>query len=456
MATQPLRESRRRIARRCAFLLLFAALVVKPSRPIRAQTEGVLDPSFYFDGKYTLPPGSGNQTIWAMVAAPDGRLVVAGYRNAPGGESTLFWAALDGETAPTICSPVTVAGGTSAGAHAAAFDDQGRLLLAGSAAFGLAGQEGIALRYLYPACDLDETWNGDGIFVSSQTLSASFEGIAVDSQQRVVLGGNTPGGDTVLAARLTTSGLYDFGFAGDGHLELDLGAGVEIAAMRLQADDRILLGGSIANPAENRNFLAVRLDPLGDLDSTFSGDGVAEVDFGLEHDSAYDLAVDPVGGGLILVGKSGYPLPVAAVARLNSAGVLDSTFGGGDGRWTDSVADITALSAVMVQSDGKLLLAGDFKDVDEDYDFLAYRLTPGGTLDGSFGFFGAASVAFNLGGNLHDSVEAAALHDGKLLLAGSADDDPSSPGAVARLWIALLFADGFESGASGQWSAVEP
>jgi uncharacterized delta-60 repeat protein len=456
MAIRPLRETRRPAARRSAFVLLFAVLGVGPSQQVRAQIEGTLDPSFYFDGKYFLPPSAGDQTIHDLVVAPDGRLVIAGYRAAPGGQSTLFWAALDGVTAPTICSPVTVAGGTSAAAYAATFDDQGRLLLAGKAIFGSDGNEGIALRYLYPACDLDETFNLDGVFMSSQTIGTSYTGIAVDSHSRVVLSGRLAGQDgPVLAVRLSNSGLYDFDFAGDGRLELDLGEYVEIEALRLQADDRILLAGSVFILSdENRNFLALRLDQSGDLDATFSGDGVAHIDFDLESDLLNDLAVDPVDGGLILVGRSGLP-PVAAVARLTANGVLDSSFGGGDGRWTHSVLDATELNAVEVQSDRKLLLAGGYSDLG-NWDFVAMRLTPSGSLDHTFGFLGAAGVAFDLGGGMYDACESATLQNGKLLLAGSANDDEFSAGAVARLWIALLFTDGFESGGAGQWSARLP
>lgn len=442
----------------CQLVSLCTLLTSVIAAPAAGQIEGTLDPSFYLDGKFFLEPSLGYQTIHDVVVAPDGRLVIAGYREGAGGQS-LFWAALDGKGAPTICSPPDVAGGAGATAFAATFDDQGRLLLAGAALFpdAVEGWEGIALRYLYPACDLDLTFNFDGIFRTSYTADTVFKGIAVDSDSRIVLAGHfLKFGEHAIAVRLTNTGLYDFGFAGDGHLELDFGTEVTIEALQLQADDRVVLAGTIYNSPAHYNFLALRLDTQGSLDPTFSGDGLTQVDFGLEADFLQDLAVDPVDGSLILVGWSNYSDSLAAVARLTAGGVLDTAFGGGDGRWTHSVADKTYLSAVEVQSDGKLLVAGHYYDVGEDRDLVTYRLMPSGTLDTTYGFLGAAGVSFNLGDTLDDRVNATTLHGGKLVLAGDAANTPDHSGAVARLWIALIFADGFETGSAGQWSAPGP
>lgn len=420
--------------------------------------EGELDPGFYFDGKFSLDPTAGYQHINDVVLAPDGRLVIVGFRWDDAGESTLFWAALNGTSAPTICSPVTAAGGLFASASAAGFDAQGRLLLAGSASFPGDGYEGLALRYLYPACDLDESFNVDGVFRTSFSEATSFRGLGFDSQQRLVLGGQQSTISAGVIVRLTGSGLYDLNFDSDGHLELELGADHTLAGLLVQPDDRILIAGGIVHATQGGNFFAARIDPLGDLDGTFSGDGIAQVDFADGNDIANDLALDPATGKVILAGQSlsAALTTSAAVARLTGSGAIDPSFGGGDGRWSHAVADDTHLNAVELQSDGKMLVAGTFADVDSDEDMLVYRLTAAGEIDSTFGFFGAWAVGFDLGGALNDQAHASVLQGGKLLLAGWADTADERVGAVARLWISLVFADDFERGTTGGWSASSP
>lgn len=420
--------------------------------------EGELDPGFYFDGRITLDLTVGDQVVHDLAVAPDGRIVAVGSRWNPSGQSTLFWTVLDGTSAPIECSPVDLAGGLFANARSVTFDALGRLVLAGSASFPSTGYEGIAARYLYPDCDLDETFNLDGVFRTDYSgESAGFQALGFDSLQRLVLAGQLSGGTSAILARLTSNGLYDFGFDSDGHLELALGTGIVVRDLVVQDDDRILFAGEIDHATQATNFLAVRVDPLGDLDGTFSGDGIAQVDFG-GIDVAHDLAIDPLDGGVLIAGESGIagPAIVAAVARLTSTGGLDSGFGGGDGRWSHTVADDTWLRSLELQSDGKLLVAGGLADEDTDADLVVYRLTRAGAIDGSFGFLGALAVSFDVGGSLDDEARGSVLQGGKLLLGGSAATSTTAVGAVARLWISLVFSDGFERGSAGGWSAAAP
>jgi uncharacterized delta-60 repeat protein len=428
----------------CAALLASVAGVA-------AALEGALDTRFYYDGKYTLTPTAGNQEITALVEAPDGRLVAAGYRSTSNGHGTLFWTSLDGFTSPVICSPDTVAGGLFGGARGIAFDGAGRLLVVGSATSPQSGYQGVVLRYLYPDCALDPTFNVDGVYQSSCPSTAVFSGVAVDSAGRIVLAGyrGSMPDTTVIVERLTPSGLYDFSFGGDGRVELGQLAYARAEALAIQPDDRIVLAGLEGFS----DGLVVRLDPIGDLDGTFSGDGMIEVDFHGSDDIFTAIQLDPVDGGMLAAGDALDAAGVkAAVARLRPNGTLDTAFGGGDGKWSAGVGNNTHIGGIALQGDGRILIGGSFEGPDLDYDFLVIRLTPTGLTDGSFGAFGGSAIAFDLGGSLHDAALDVSLHRGMVAIAGGAATSSTRVGAVVRLWLAHVFSDGFESGSPSAWS----
>ncbi len=436
-------------------------LLAGSSLPVAAQVDGGLDDSFWSDGKVAL--SSSYRSVQATVVAPDGRLVVVGIRDDPGGEESLFWSVLNDGSLEPPCVPNSPGGATYARAKAAAFDPQGRLLIGGQATFGTAGPEGFALRYLYPACDLDEGFNSDGIYRTNLEWGV-FEGIAFDSSSKVVLAGSVGvgvGAEALLVVRLTEAGLLDPDFGFFGVLELDLAEHAVGHAVAVQPDDRIVVGGEIYSSESGYDFLVVRLDAQGDLDPSFTGDGSAQVDVQTDlHDLANALVLDPVSGNILIAGYSSDASASTkfAVVRLLSNGLPDETFDD-DGIWTAAFREEDYATSIELQSDGKILVAGNSHDEGSgDLDFLIYRLLSNGDPDSSFDGNGRAGVSFGLAANPLDHVNSTTLHAGKLVVAGHASDQ-DGPGSiwraiVARLWIGLIFSDDFERGSGGGWSSA--
>lgn len=179
----------------------------------------------------------------------------------------------------------------------------------------------------------------------------------------------------------------------------------------------------------------------GDLDRSFGQDGVAIVDFGADT-LATGLALDAegrivLGGTVESGGASGTDF---AIARLTHDGAPDAGFSF-DGRTTVAVGSGTALDGTyntIVQSDGKIVVIGEGPDTDvslDDSDFKLVRLNTDGTLDASFSGDGKAYVAFDLGGTNDDrALDAVQLPNGKLIVVGGAEvatDDTDI--AVVRL-----------------------
>ncbi len=151
-------------------------------------------------------------------------------------------------------------------------------------------------------------------------------------------------------------------------------------------------------------------------------------------------------GGTVITGTAppsagslGFPVRDFLVARLNPDGTPDLTFGTGGvvsfGFETTSSGPMDdILTAVAVQPDGKIVLAGSTQvppPVSFDVratpplrfgSFAAARLNPDGTPDPGFGAGGLVRVPFDLGGNNSDTVLAVGLRaDGTVVLAGTAD-----------------------------------
>ncbi|HNQ90929.1 MAG TPA: hypothetical protein PKM73_20125 [Verrucomicrobiota bacterium] len=160
----------------------------------------------------------------------------------------------------------------------------------------------------------------------------------------------------------------------------------------VQPDGKIVVGGWFSVLGNTTRHVVARLQADGRLDSTFS-----DLGFGSSVDS---LALQP--DGKILVGSRGGLWNGAShVARLQPDGHQDLTFRPGISHTSDG-------PCLAVQSDGKILVGGDFTEVCSQVRHRIARLLPDGTLDT------ALSTAANgqVGG-------VAVQPDGMILLGGS-------------------------------------
>lgn len=192
----------------------------------------------------------------------------------------------------------------------------------------------------------------------------------------------------------------------------------------------------------------------GVLDRSFNGSGYVQLNQNPGNEDNSDLLIQPDGkiltGGNSWVANSGDFL----VARWQSNGELDSTFGSngstklditeGEARLTD---DGDRLEAMALQPDGRILLAGrsGVRCRQNDCWITIVRLMPDGQLDSTFGSNGIALIDTNGeivgGGGVAKDIHVAAdgrilvlLEDGLLLLStnGSLDSSLGTDG-VSKL-----------------------
>ncbi|HXJ66620.1 MAG TPA: delta-60 repeat domain-containing protein, partial [Actinomycetota bacterium] len=111
-------------------------------------------------------------------------------------------------------------------------------------------------------------------------------------------------------------------------------------------------------------------------------------------------------------------MPIGASAN---PGDLDPSYGGGDGQVTTAFPDGAAyVNAAALQSDGKLVVAGDVQRSSNDSVFALARYTVNGALDHSFGNEGRVETDFTAGEDHIRGVFVA--KDGSITVAGSASD----------------------------------
>lgn len=178
-------------------------------------------------------------------------------------------------------------------------------------------------------------------------------------------------------ARFNADGSLDSSFGVGGQLSTDLGGSDEAQSVTVQPDGKILVAG-----ISSGDFALVRYNPDGTLDISFDKDGKLTTDFGLnEVGRSIALQSD---GKILVAGHSGVSPSEFALARYNSDGSLDTTFGVG-GKLVTHFKNYSYGNSLAVQADGKILLAGYSADTEQSVDFSLVRYNLDGTIDNAFG-----------------------------------------------------------------------
>ncbi len=281
-------------------------------------------------------------------------------------------------------------------------DSSGKILVAGSS------NGDFAVIRLNTNGTLDNTFDGDGKFTVNMGGIDAASGIKIDSGGRVVVAGSSfigSSGDFAVI-RLNSTGVLDSSFSGDGMTSVTFGSDDIGTSLAIDDNGRIVVGGytNVNNVTTGPNDMGVaRFLATGALDTSFSGDGLQTIDF-TNDDRAWAVAVypntDPSNGGKVILagqwdgGSSDY-----AVVRLDSSGVLDTTFSG-DGKFNTtfgvgSFGGAEFARSAVIDASGRLYVGG-YTDAGANPDnFGLIRLTGTGVLDTTFDTDGKAIYDMN-------------------------------------------------------------
>ena len=231
-------------------------------------------------------------------------------------------------------------------------------------------------------------------------------------------------GVIVPAAAQAAPGDLDPTFSGDGlqttaFLDNDRANGVAI-----QTNGKIVaVGGTSWIPdVEISYFALARYNPNGTLDPSFSGDGMQTTRAG-GNSGASDVAIQPNGKIVAVGSNSAGSGGNFALARYNPNGTLDPSFSG-DGLQTTNFGGRCGASAVALQGDGKIVVVGNaLKRISpsniKPYFALA-RYNPNGSLDKTFSGDGKQMTPFV--GNGAVASDVAIQGNGKIVAAGGTED----------------------------------
>jgi uncharacterized delta-60 repeat protein len=333
-------------------------------------SSGALDTTYGTNGAYMFDLAGADDRGRNMMALPDNRLVMTGTSMPLAGSEDALVMTLTASGAPdpafdTDGYDLYDFGGADEEFFGVALSPNGKTLaLAGYASGGLLTNDDATLVLLpvqLRAAEVSAT-NNDRFF------SVALDGMTRPHAAGFVSTGALPTDDTQVAvSRFLRNGTVDatFATAGTATLNVQVGGAAETArSIDFQTDGSMIVFGVAEDEsvAGALDLFAARLTALGALDTTFGENGIRRIDGGAKG-AAWAVDVD-ASNRVVLFGAvtaSGREDRDRVVIRLTEDGDVDTTFGGGSGRYTLDTNGANLddnVRAGFVQPDGKIVSSG--------------------------------------------------------------------------------------------------
>jgi uncharacterized delta-60 repeat protein len=224
-------------------------------------------------------------------------------------------------------------------------------------------------------------------------------------------------------------GSLDLSFGSNGKVVTAIGSGYDYGySAAIQSDGKIVVAGYRYN-GSNDDFALVRYNADGSLDNTFDSDGKVTTAIGSGSEEGFSVAIQ-IDGKIVVAGYSYNGLNHDfALVRYNADGSPDNTFDS-DGKVTTAIGSGNDIAySVAIQSDGKIVVAGESPNGSDD-DFALVRYNTDGSLDNTFDSDGKVTTA--IGSSTDDGQSVAIQSDGKILVAGYSYNGSNGDFALVR------------------------
>ena len=346
-------------------------------RIARLNTNGSLDTSF--------DPGSCTSSFVVTTAIQsDGKIIIGGFFASYNGIAINNIARINNDgSLDTLFNPGT---GTSSYVLTTAIQSDGKIIIGGA----FSNYNGIGLNNI---ARLNVDGSLDTFFNQGTGASSFVHTTVTQADGKIIIGGgflSYNGTGKKRIARINEDGSLDTSF------NMGSGASSTIWTSAIQNDGKIIIGGYFTvfnGTAINR---IARLNSDGSLDNTFNpGTGA--------NSTVWTIAIQSngkiiIGGDFTIYNGT----TISRIARLNANGSLDSTFNPGTGA-------NNLIRTTTIQSDGKIIIGGWFTNYDTTSRNYIARLNADGSLD----------TSFNIGTGVNNNVLTSAIQsDGKIIIGG--------------------------------------
>lgn len=267
----------------------------------------------------------------------------------------------------------------------------------------------------------DSTFGNGGIAILDNGLDEVGKSIHIHEDGKIIISGDS--GDQFTMTRTNPDGSIDTSFGTNGWVRTLFPIWSYSNGMDVNADGEIILTGMTIDNDSNWKIAVAKYNNNGDLDFSFGNGGTLIISIGDDYD--FGIKGLFTEEGEILIGAHSYfgtnPLRYEiAVVGLNADGSINTNYGSNGiskFRWLENGENY--LNDMVLQADGKLVIAGRSSDANNDYYSVA-RLNTNGELDPSFANGG--KINDNIGLTADTATAIALQEDGKIVFTGYTSD----------------------------------
>lgn len=265
--------------------------------------------------------------------------------------------------------------------------------------------------------NFDSSFGDNGILILDNGMSEVGSSIYLQHDGKIIIAGDSD--DQFTMARVNSDGSMDTTFGESGWVRTLFPIWSYVQDVHVHNSGEILLTGMTVDTNNDWKIALAKYQADGSIDTSFGNNGMLILGVGNDYD--YGIRGILLDDGKILVGSHSYfgtnPLRYEVVAtRLNSDGTIDASYGTNGNtqiRWTESGENY--INDMVLQNDGKLIIAGRNSDATGDY-FSIAKLDENGEPDASFGDEG--KISGNVGSTADTATSVALQSDGKVVITG--------------------------------------
>ena len=276
----------------------------------------------------------------------------------------------------------------------------------------------FALARFNPYGKLDSSFGENGKTITSiGTISDAGRSIALQSDGKIIVAGysNSSSNSIFALIRYNDDGSLDSSFDSDGKVTTTIGiANSIIRTIAIQSDEKIIVSGySYSKSSFDYEVVVARYNKNGSLDNSFGNGGIITTDNLNGNDYGESILIQK--DKKILV--AGYSFTgFVSLIRYNPNGSIDNAFSN-NGKFSFQFGSIyqNDFSSIL-QDDGKIIVCGFSNRNNTNSSFSMIRINTLGLIDNSFGIDGIVVTKIGIGNDVATSV--ILQKDGKIVLAG--------------------------------------